>query len=330
MIPVRDSNPSSTTPVVNYFLIAVNIFIFFIEINHPGGMDRFIYQYGLVPARYTNPDFSQYFSFSSQALCFLSFMFLHGSWLHLIGNMWTLFIFGDNIEDRLGPLRYLCFYLMCGLVSGLTHFMFNLYDNIPVVGASGAISGVMGAYFILFPGARILTIIPIIIIPWFIEIPAFIFLGIWFFIQLINAAGTTATGIAWWAHVSGFVAGALLLGFFVKLPSSKFSDRIKGSLERKKSPEIITVRTLRIPDTLDVLGKIEISAFEALSGCTKRVNVPWGFYNRLYKITIPPGTRDGQKLRLQGLGLTDDFGSKGDLYIEVRIRTSINPQTDFR
>jgi hypothetical protein len=203
--------------------------------------------------------------------------------------------------------------------------MFNIHDNIPVVGASGAIAGVMGAYFILFPGARILTVIPIIIIPWFIEIPAFIFLGIWFVIQLLNAAGTSVTGIAWWAHVSGFAAGALLLGFFVKLPSSKFSDRLKGSLERKKSPDIFTLRTLRIPDSLDLLGKIEISAFEALSGCIKRVNIPWGFYNRLYKVTIPPGTKHGQKLRLSGLGLAGDYGQKGDLYIEIRIKTSINP-----
>jgi hypothetical protein len=325
LIPVRDSNPSSTTPVVNYFLIAANVFIFFIEITHPQGMDTFIYHYGLVPARYTNPAISAYFDFFDQALCFLSFMFLHGGWLHLIGNMWTLFIFGDNIEDRLGPFKYLFFYLLCGLVSGLTHFMFNIHDNIPVVGASGAIAGVMGAYFVLFPGARILTVIPIIIIPWFIEIPAFIFLGIWFLIQLLNAAGASATGIAWWAHVSGFAAGAILLGFFTRLPSSKFSERIKGSLERKKSPEIITVRTLRIPDSLDVMGKVEISAFEAISGCTKKVNIPWGFYNRLYKIIIPPGIKDRQKLRLEGLGLADDYGNRGNLFIEVRIRhTSFN------
>ncbi|MDY0132583.1 MAG: rhomboid family intramembrane serine protease [Desulforegulaceae bacterium] len=328
MIPIRDSHPSETTPVVNYSLIGLNVFIFFIEISHPGGMDRFIYQYGLVPARYTNPAISQYFNFFEQIFSFLSFMFLHGGWLHLIGNMWSLFIFGDNVEDKLGPFKYLLFYLLCGFISGFTHFMFNINDNIPVVGASGAIAGIMGAYFILFPGARILTVIPIIIIPWFIEIPAFIFLGLWFIIQVINAAGTSS-GIAWWAHISGFAAGAFLVGYFCKLPSSKFSDRIKGSLQRKKSPEINTIKTLRIPDSNDAMGMIEISALEALSGCKKRANIPWGFYNRLYKITIPPNTRDRQKLRLRGLGFTDSFGNKGDLFIEVRIKTSFDSKLRF-
>lgn len=322
MIPVRDSNPSLSTPVVNYFLIAVNLCVFFIEINHSAGMDMFIYKYGLVPAKLTNPEISGYFPFYARVFSFISFMFLHGGWLHLIGNMWTLFIFGDNIEDRLGPLKYFIFYLGCGFISGLIHFLFNYSDNTPVVGASGAIAGIMGAYFILFPGARILTIIPIIIIPWFIEIPAFIFLGFWFLIQLLNATGGHAAGIAWWAHVSGFAAGALMLKYFIQLPSGKFSDRMKEAFPRKKTPDIITVKTLRIPDTNDLLGKIEISPFEALSGCTKRINLPWGFYNRLYRVNIPPGIKEKQKIRLSGLGLAGDYNEKGDLYIEIRFKNS--------
>ncbi len=327
MIPVRDSNPSSSTPVVTYLLIAVNIFVFFIEISSPSGMELFIYKWGLVPARYTNPEISRYFSFALQIFSFFSFMFLHGGWLHLIGNMWTLYIFGDNVEDRLGPLKYMFFYCACGLISGVTHFIFNASENVPVVGASGAIAGIMGAYFILFPGARILTIIPIIIIPWFIEIPAFVFLGFWFLIQLINATGTKVSGIAWWAHISGFAAGAFLIGFFAKLPDSRFSERMKSSLTRKKTPDITIIKTISVPDSIDLMGKIEISGFEALAGCIKKINIPWGFYNRLYKVNIPSGIRDGQKIRLAGMGISSSSGEKGDLYIQVNIKkTGVNFQ----
>lgn len=320
MLPIRDSNPSYSTPIVNYSLICINVFVFFIEITSSIGMELFIYKWGLVPARYTNPEISSYFPFYMQFISFFSFMFLHGGWLHLIGNMWSLYIFGDNVEDHLGSLKYLLFYILCGLVSGISHFLFNYTDNIPVVGASGAIAGIMGAYFVLYPGAKILTLIPIIIIPWFIEIPAFIFLGIWFFIQLINAAGTDVSGIAWWAHVSGFAAGALFVGLFGKLPSVGLSQRIKQSFPKKKTPDILKIKTLRIPGSLDLMGKIEISYFEALGGCKKRISLPWGFYNRLYRVNIPKGVSDKQKIRLKGLGVSDGKGNGGDLYLEVRIR----------
>lgn len=322
MIPLRDSHPSSTTPIVNYSLIAINIFVFFIEISSSLGMDQFIYHWGLVPARYSNPNISQYFPAHMQLISFLSFMFLHGGWLHLIGNMWTLYIFGDNVEDQMGSFKYLAFYLLCGFISGFTHFMFNYHDNIPVVGASGAIAGVMGAYFVLFPGSKILTLIPIIIIPWFVELPAFIFLGFWFLMQVFNAAGSHGGGIAWWAHISGFIAGALLLRFFGKLPSMGFSQRVKHNFERKKTPEITTIKTLRIPDSLDCLGQLEISAFEAITGCIKKVNIPWGFYSRLYKVNIPPNIKEKQKIRLAGVGMQDDLGNKGDLYLEIKIRNT--------
>ena len=320
MIPVRDSNPSSSTPVANYTIIGINIAVFFIQLTSPLGMDHFIYKWGLVPAKYTDPGLISYYPDSFTLIHFFSFMFLHGGWLHLIGNMWSLFIFGDNVEDRLGSVKYVIFYILCGFISGFAHFIFNMSANIPVVGASGAIAGIMGAYFVLFPGARILTIIPIIIIPWFIEIPAFIFLGIWFLIQLLNAAGASVSGIAWWAHVSGFLAGALMLGLFTRLPSIGLSQRIKDAFPRKKTPDIITLKTLEIPESNDLLGKIEISSFEALAGCIKKINLPWGFYNRLYKVNVPPGIRDGQKLRLNSLGLQGEYGTRGDLYIEIKIR----------
>lgn len=323
MIPVRDSNPSFNTPVANYLLIAINLFVFLLEISSPSGKAEFIYQWGLVPAKYTNPTIGYYYSDHVKIFNFLSFMFLHGGWLHLIGNMWSLYIFGDNIEDKLGTPKYVVFYILCGFISGFTHFLFNLGDNVPVIGASGAIAGVMGAYFVLFPGAKILTVIPIIIIPWFIEIPAFIFLGIWFLIQLYNAAGASAGGIAWWAHVSGFAAGALMLGLFTKLPSVGLSKRIKDAFPKKKTPGVIHIETSEEKDSLNLLGEIEISSFEALAGCTKRVNLPWGFYSRLYKVNVPSGISDGKKLRLKGLGLAGSNGEKGDLLILIKIRNNV-------
>jgi len=144
-------------------------------------------------------------------------MFLHGGWLHLLGNMWSLWIFGDNVEDRLGHLRYLLFYLLCGVAAACLHVLLNFGSRLPAVGASGAIAGVMGAYFVLYPRARILTLIPLLLIFPVIEIPAYVFLGAWFFIQFANAffeffSGAKAlAGIAWWAHVGGFVAGIVLL-----------------------------------------------------------------------------------------------------------------------
>ena len=140
-----------------------------------------------MPARYTIPHISDYFTHGQQLFSFFSYMFLHGGFWHLLGNMWTLYIFGDNVEDHLGSVRYLAFYLLCGIASAVSHFMLNAASNVPTIGASGAIAGVMGAYFILHPGARILTLVPIVFIPLFFEIPAFIFLGIWFLIQFISA-----------------------------------------------------------------------------------------------------------------------------------------------
>ena len=167
MIPIRDTTPSKNYPIVNTVIIGVNIFLFLVEMAQGNALDRFIFIYGLVPARYTDPHLSGYFTLGRQILSLISFMFLHGGFWHLLGNMWSLYIFGDNVEDRLGPFRYLTFYLLCGFASGLSHLLLNQSSNVPTIGASGAIAGVMGAYFILYPNSKILTLIPIFFIPYF-------------------------------------------------------------------------------------------------------------------------------------------------------------------
>ena len=187
MIPLRDTTPARNVPVVNNAIIGINVVIFILQLSQGAEWNKFVFTYGLVPARYSIPQISAYFSAPQQVFSFVSFMFLHGGFWHLLGNMWSLYIFGDNVEDRLGPLRYLMFYLICGAASGVSHLLLNLHSNLPTIGASGAIAGVMGAYFILHPRSKILTLIPIFFIPYFIEIPAYVFLGFWFVLQFINA-----------------------------------------------------------------------------------------------------------------------------------------------
>lgn len=202
MIPLRDVMPSRTRPVVTTAIIVANVMVFL----HQAGLSDprlqiFLREYGLVPAFFSWPS-----AFTS--------MFLHGGWLHLIGNMWSLWIFGDNVEDRLGHGRYLVFYLLCGLAAALGHVATQPASMVPTIGASGAVAGVMGAYLVLYPHSRILTLIPLIVYFEIVEIPALYFLGFWFLIQLFSGVGTLATaggaragGIAFWAHVAGFLAG---------------------------------------------------------------------------------------------------------------------------
>ncbi|MBW2565225.1 MAG: rhomboid family intramembrane serine protease, partial [Deltaproteobacteria bacterium] len=164
MIPIRDTISTRNYPVVNNTIIGINVVVFLLQMMQGAGLDRFIYIYGLVPARYFVPQIASYFTPGQQIFSIVSFMFLHGGFLHLIGNMWFLYIFGDNVEDELGHFRYIVFYLLCGVASGLSHLLLNLYSNMPTIGASGAIAGIMGAYFILHPKSKILTLIPIIFI----------------------------------------------------------------------------------------------------------------------------------------------------------------------
>jgi membrane associated rhomboid family serine protease len=222
MIPIRDTVPSRHAPVVTWSLIAVNVVVFLYQLALPGqAQQQLILVYGIVPARFTHPDWASSVGFPPESLWpFITSQFLHGGFFHILANMWTLWIFGDNVEDRMGPLRFLAFYLCCGIASGVLLWMSSPDSELPTIGASGAIAGVLGAYLRLYPRARILTLIPIFIIPFFFELPAYFFLGFWFISQLLNGTfsvgGAAATGVAWWAHVGGFLAGLAICPLFLR------------------------------------------------------------------------------------------------------------------
>lgn len=321
MLPIRDTINSKNYPVINTLIIAANVGIYLMQQAYGADIDRFVYIYGLVPARYSIPQIAAYFTIGQQFFSLVSFMFLHGGFWHLLGNMWSLYIFGDNVEDRLGPLRYLLFYLLCGLASGLSHLVLNLHSKTPTIGASGAIAGVMGAYFILYPRAKILTLIPIIIIPWFIEIPAFFFLGLWFVMQFINAAGSHlhGGGIAWWAHIGGFVFGIIFLYLMQKIPNSGATHRVQKVTARHKTHRLQVIRPAGGGDGPHLHGTLNISAQEALNGTGKLVNIPWGFQKRLFNVIVPPGMHAGSILRLKGMGKQTPDGQRGDLLLKVMI-----------
>ena len=321
MIPIRDTTLTRSTPVVNYAIIGLNVLLFLVEMGQGGNLDRFIYFYGLVPARYTVPQLSDYFTIGQQLFSLVSFMFLHGGFWHLLGNMWFLYIFGDNVEDHLGPLRYLLFYLLCGLASGVSHLLLNAHSNVPTIGASGAIAGVMGAYFLLHPTAKVLTLIPIIFIPLFVEIPAFFFLGFWFLLQFLNAAGSASTGsgIAWWAHIGGFIFGMIFIKLLTAVPSAGVSRRVSQATRKKHSHRLQVLRPAASGQDDNLYGSIAITAYEALVGTYKLVNIPWGFKKQLFRVAIPPGTTQGQVLRLRGMGKTNPQGGRGDLMLKVTI-----------
>ena len=320
MFPIRDTEPSKTYPVVTHALIGINVVVFLYQMTLGSNLDRFIYIYGLVPARYTVDYYAQYSSLWQQAVAWISFMFLHGGFMHLLGNMWTLYIFGDNVEDHLGSLRYLAFYLACGVASGLSHMLLNSGSDIPTIGASGAIAGVMGAYFLLHPGARILTLIPILFIPWFVEIPAFFFLGIWFFLQFLNAAGSGgAGGVAWWAHVGGFIFGMIFLKLFSRVPATGIGDRLRSATRKRHSSRLQVIRPSAPGEDLNLYGVIDVTAYESLTGTRKLVTVPWGFRRKMVRVRVPAGVNEGTKLRLKGLGKPGAGGQSGDLMLNVRI-----------
>ncbi len=216
MIPLRDANPRGGVPIVTLALIALNCVVFLYELTlPPAGLEQLVFTFGMVPAKLTAFPTDPGVGFGDATLPFLTSMFLHGGWLHLIGNMWFLWIFGDNVEDYLGHARFLLFYLLCGLAASVAHLAFNLNSTIPTLGASGAIAGVLGAYLLLFPGARILTLVPVFFV-WLMELPAYVILIYWFVLQLLQGTATLAEtapggGVAWWAHVGGFVAGLVLV-----------------------------------------------------------------------------------------------------------------------
>ncbi len=212
-------------PVVTRALILINVVVFFFELSlSRESIIQLFYLFGVVPARFTDPEWAASIGFPIGSYwSLLTHQFLHGGWLHIVANMWTLWIFGDNVEDRMGPLRFIIFYLVCGVLAALTQVLVTPNATIPSVGASGAIAGVLGAYLLLFPTARLIVLIPILFFPFFFELPAVIFLVLWFFIQLFSGTAMLASpqqvgGIAFWAHIGGFIAGMLLCRFFVRRP----------------------------------------------------------------------------------------------------------------
>lgn len=217
MIPLRDRNPSGSFPSVTLALIAANTLVFLYEVQLGPGLRHFVARFALVPAEVTGGILYGTASLTGTAMPFVTSMFLHGGWLHLIGNMWFLWIFGDNVEDTLGSFRYLLFYLVCGLGAAGIHYAVQPASTAPTLGASGAIAGVLGGYAVLFPRARVVTLVPVFVFLQIMELPALVVLGLWFVLQLFSgsfalasAAGAGA-GIAWWAHVGGFLVGALLI-----------------------------------------------------------------------------------------------------------------------
>jgi membrane associated rhomboid family serine protease len=216
MIPLKDDNPTKTFPYVNWLLIAVNVAVFLYEVQlPPRAAKAFLLANAMVPMRI--PAFlNGYLGFKMAFYPIFTSMFLHGGWMHLLGNMLFLYVFGDNVEDYFGHAAYLIFYLFCGVVSGCTHILFNLHSSLPALGASGAISGVMGAYAVLFPRARVLMLFLIFLVP----IPALLVLGYWFVLQFLSGVGefgaANAGGVAWWAHIGGFVVGLVVAGIVKK------------------------------------------------------------------------------------------------------------------
>jgi membrane associated rhomboid family serine protease len=212
VLPLSDHNPTRTTPVVNILLIAVNVFMFFWETSLGGNLEPVLFSVAFVPIRFWYAPFA----LPNLISIFVS-MFLHGGWLHLGGNMLYLWIFGDNVEDRLGHGKYLFFYLACGVLATLSHAFVNPGSQLPSIGASGAIAGVLGAYILLFPRQTVTTLIPIFIFITIREIPAWVLLGLWFVLQMFIGAATlggdldTAGGVAYFAHVGGFIAGMILI-----------------------------------------------------------------------------------------------------------------------
>jgi membrane associated rhomboid family serine protease len=219
MLPLKDDNPVHITPIFTWLLISVNTIVFIYQVSmEPDSLRLFIYRFGSIPAVVMGHQMlPENIAAVPPHLSILTSMFMHGGWMHLIGNMWFLWIFGNNIEEAMGRLRFLVFYLLCGVAASWSHILFNVDSVIPTIGASGAIGGVMGAYILIYPRARVWTLI---FLGFFIRVlymPAVIILGYWFVIQVMSGFLSGArSGVAFWAHVGGFIAGVLLTGLFKK------------------------------------------------------------------------------------------------------------------
>lgn len=221
MFPLHDTLPSRHLPVAMLGLMAVNAVAFVYELTLPPHvLEKFFQQWGMVPLRYTHPKAAVWLG-PDDLLPFVTSLFLHGGFLHIVANLWTLWIFGDNVEDRMGAGRFLAFYLLCGLVGGVAHFLSSPHSPLPAIGASGAIAGVLGAYALLFPNGRVITLVPIFFYPLLLDVPAFLYLLVWFWVQLYSgtlalAAPFAGGGVAYWAHIGGFLTGMATHRLFLR------------------------------------------------------------------------------------------------------------------
>ena len=212
MIPLYDNIRARQFPFINWLLILANAAVFWYELQlGEAPLQEFIFTWGLIPAELMSHSGEEWQTIFSS-------MFLHGGWFHLLSNMWVLYIFGDNIEDRVGSMRYLIFYLLCGIAAAFLQIYVMQGSSVPMIGASGAIAGVLGAYLVSFPGSRIASLVPIFFIFTIVEIPAILFLIFWFISQLYSGLftmqGGSSSGIAWWAHIGGFIFGLIMVSFF--------------------------------------------------------------------------------------------------------------------
>jgi membrane associated rhomboid family serine protease len=264
MFPLQDNIPARTTPFVNYALIGLCTFVFFKQATEKPEDVSLIERYAMIPSRITNPDKPvditvavdvvstpeglQVVETKKQAgppavppwLTMTTCIFLHGGWMHLLGNLWFLHIFGDNVEDRLGHFGYLVFYLVGGTIASLIHFITGPSSMLPTVGASGAIAAVMGAYFDWYPHSKVRTFIPIFIFPIFIVVPAAVFLGLWFLMQFLQGTSSLmaaeAGGVAWWAHIGGFAAGYLIAAVVSRSPFCRPPNEARRVYEYRAPP----------------------------------------------------------------------------------------------
>jgi hypothetical protein len=272
MIPIHDNIPTRRPPGVNYAIIGVTAIVFLAQLSEDPNGPSLVEQYGMIPARVSDPDaeieipvaieerqvpsgIEERVITKSAApspippiLTLLTCILLHGGWMHFLGNMWFLHIFGDNVEDRFGHVGYLLFYAVCGIAASLVHFVTDPESTLPTIGASGAIAGVMGAYFVWYPKALVKSLIPLGPILQMVVLPAPFFLGIWFLMNLIQGsmavAGTEAGGVAWWAHIGGFAAGALIAWLMG-------STKIVYPRNDERMPEASTVRSYRMARRLN-------------------------------------------------------------------------------
>lgn len=214
MLPLRDNVPRRRKPIITGLIIAINIIIYLWQTTMDTYQLRvFLYNFGLIPGHFIE-------DIVASSYTILTSIFLHGGLGHLVGNMWILALFGDNVEDRMGRFSFLWFYIISGIVANFIHLIFNIGSTTPTIGASGAVAGIMAAYVFLFPLARVVSVIPIFFFPYIISIPALFFISIWFLTQVyygtIGLAIGNAGGVAWWAHIGGFIFGAIFYRFFLR------------------------------------------------------------------------------------------------------------------